>query len=160
MAAPDEFAALAEELRAQSTSSRAGEGDPSPGKANKRQMARPMLGLANCRPKNKVKSSNTQPCTSPITRSYSIDRHGGNYQEYFKLTLAIARSGVPDAENIFVEAASIAKDADPTRCCGSFFRTASTRQPSNDSVTVGTLFYAASQSGADFSPWKQLADDQ
>ena len=65
---------------------------------------------------------------------------------------------MPDAENIFVEAASIAKEADPEEELRKFFQNCEHAQPSNDSVTVGTLFYVASQCGADFSQWKQIAD--
>ena len=44
------------------------------------------------------------------------------------------------------------------RRCGVFSRTAKTRQPRTNGVTVGTLFYIAIQCGADFSQWKQIAD--
>src|SRR5277367_278852 len=44
---------------------------------------------------------------------FELSEHGGNYQEYERLTIAIARSGVADAETIFVEGASSARGADP-----------------------------------------------
>ena len=83
--------------------------------------------------------------------------HGGNYQEYFKLTLAIARSRVQDAEDIFIEAASIAKEAAPEDALRKFFQGCEHAQPSDNRVTVGTLFYLARQCGADFGQWKQVA---
>jgi hypothetical protein len=39
-----------------------------------------------------------------------------------------------------------------------FFRACHTAAPPEDGITVGTLFHIASQAGADFSPWRQLAD--
>ena len=70
MAAPVEFAALVEELRAQNASSGTDEGDPPAGETseNKRQMPRLTYGFPNCRLKNKAKSSNTPPCTLPKTQ--------------------------------------------------------------------------------------------
>jgi hypothetical protein len=87
-------------------------------------------------------------------------RHGGNYQEYFKLALAIARSGVPEAEDIFVEAALTAKEADPEQKLREFFRSCECAPARSDGVTVATLLHHADQCGADFSQWKQLADAQ
>ena len=46
------------------------------------------------------------------SRLFDLGKHGGNYQQYFKLALAIARSEVPDAEDIFVKAASTPSDAE------------------------------------------------
>jgi hypothetical protein len=82
--------------------------------------------------------------------------NGGNNAEYYKLTTAIARSGAPSAEALFVRHASKAKDADPeealrqhfSRCCGS-------PRPGSRDVTIGTLLHLAQQHGADFSKWKQ-----
>ena len=56
------------------------------------------------------------------SKLFELTANGGNYQEYFKLTLAIARSGVADAEDIFVEAASIAKEADSEEGLRKFFQ--------------------------------------
>ena len=159
VAAPDQFAALAEELRAQSTSSCTSENDPSPpdGEQTVDAVAHAWFGkLPTEKQSEVVKYAALHIANS--SKLLELGKHGGNYQEYFKLTLAIARSGVPDAENIFVEAASLAKEADPDDALRKFFQNCEHAQPSNDSVTVGTLFYVASQCGADFSEWKQLAD--
>ena len=42
-----------------------------------------------------------------------LEADGGNNAEYYKLTTAVARSGAPNAEDIFVKHASSAKNADP-----------------------------------------------
>jgi putative DNA primase/helicase len=89
---------------------------------------------------------------------FQLTQHGGNYQEYFKVALAIARSGVPDAEDIFVQAALTASDADPEQKLRDFFRSCECAQPQFNSVTVGTLLHHANQCGADFSQWKRLVD--
>ena len=81
--------------------------------------------------------------------------HGGNDQEYERLTIAIARSGVPEAEAIFVEAASSAKDADPEDDLRNYFRTFTCVDQDADGITAGTLFNAARRYGADFSPWER-----
>jgi hypothetical protein len=91
------------------------------------------------------------------SKLFELTRHGGNYQEYLKLTFAIARSGVGDAEAIFVEAALIAKDAEPVEELRNFFqKCASAAQPAGG-ITVGTMLHMAQQNGADFDKWKSLA---
>ena len=55
------------------------------------------------------------------SKLFELTKHGGNYQEYLKLAFAIARSGVDEAEAIFVEAASTAKDAVVRRGAPNFF---------------------------------------
>ena len=159
VAAPDEFAALAEELRAQSTSSRASESDQPPMEHEQTADAEANAWFGKLPPERQsevVKYAALHIANN--SKLFELTKNGGNYQEYFKLTLAIARSGVPDAENIFIEAASIAKEADPEEVLRKFFQNCEHAQPSNDSVTVGTLFYVASQCAADFSQWKQIAD--
>jgi hypothetical protein len=94
------------------------------------------------------------------SKIFELSHHGGNYQEYFKIALAIARSGVADREDIFVEAALTAKDADPEPKLRDFFRSCECAPQRSDGVTVGTLLHYANQCGADFGKWKQLADAQ
>ena len=159
VAAPDEFTALAEELRAQSTSSRTSESDPSPrdGEQTLDAEANTWFGKLSSEKQSEVVKYAALHIANN-SKMLELGKHGGNYQDYFKLTIAIARSGVPDAENIFVEAASLAKEADPEDVLRKFFQNCEHAQPSNDSVTVGTLLYVASQCSADFNQWKQLAD--
>ena len=88
---------------------------------------------------------------------FERNEHGGNDQEYERLTIAIARSGVPEAEAIFVEAASSAKDADPEDDLRSFFRTFTCDDQDNDGITVGTLLNVARHCGADFGPWEKTS---
>jgi putative DNA primase/helicase len=64
---------------------------------------------------------------------------------------------VQDAENIFVEAASTAKDADTDAELRKFFQGCERAEASTNGVTVGTLFYIASECGADLSNWKHIA---
>jgi hypothetical protein len=89
------------------------------------------------------------------SKLFELTRHGGNNDEYFKLTLAIARSRVLSAEDIFVEAASIAQDADPEEKLRKDFQNCESAEPHTESVTVGTLLYIARQYGADFDQWKR-----
>jgi uncharacterized protein DUF5906 len=157
VAAPDEFAALAEELCAQSRNLRTGKSDPSPGDGG--QTADAESAWFDKLPPEK-QSEVVKYAALHIAKNskqFELTKHGGNHQEYLKLTFAIARSGVPNAEDIFVEAASIAKEADSEEDLRKFFQDCDRAQPSNDGITVGTLFYVAIQCGADFSPWKQVA---
>lgn len=86
--------------------------------------------------------------------------NGGNYLQYVRLALAIARSRVPDAEEIFLEAASKAKDADSEEDLRRFFRNCEVAHPHINRVTIGTLLYSAQQCRADFSKWKLIADEE
>jgi hypothetical protein len=65
---------------------------------------------------------------------------------------------VPDAEDIFVEAASTAKRADTEEQLRSYFQNRAASQPPDQAITVGTLFHIAGRCGADFSQWKEIAD--
>ena len=158
VAAPDEFAALAEELRAQSTSSRTGKSDPSPGNGKHTADAETNAWFGKLPPEKQSEVIKYAALhIAKNSKLFELTEYGGNHQEYLKLTFAIARSGVAEAEEYFVEVASIAKDADPEEELRKFFQDCERAQPSNDGVTVGTLFHVASQCGADFSKWKQIA---
>jgi hypothetical protein len=91
---------------------------------------------------------------------FELTKYGGNNDEYFKLALAIARSGVPNAEDIFVEAASTAKDADPEEKLRKDFQNYECAEPRDHGVTVGTLLLLAQQNGANFDAWKRPAPNQ
>lgn len=88
---------------------------------------------------------------------FERNKHGGNDQEYERLTIAIVRSGVPDAETIFVAAALSAKDTDPEDDLRQFFRACACGNPDTDGITAGTLLNAARRCGADFSPWEKIS---
>ena len=60
------------------------------------------------------------------SKTFELSKHGGNYQNYLRLAFAIARSSVKDAEEIFIRAASTAKDADPEHDLRRFSRSAKT----------------------------------
>jgi archaellum biogenesis ATPase FlaH len=84
-----------------------------------------------------------------------LEANGGNNAEWYKLTTAVARSGAPNAENIFVKYASGAKDSDPedelrkhfTRCCNN-------QSLGQHGITVATLLHVAHQNGANFDKWR------
>jgi hypothetical protein len=159
VAAPDEFATLSEDLRAQGMSSRMGEGDPPNKDGAQTADGKPHTWFSKLPPEKQSEVVRYAALhIANNSRLFELTSNGGNYQEYLKLTLAIARSRLPDAENIFVEAASIAKNADPEEKLREFFKNCERAQPLVNSVTVGTLFHVASQCGADFGPWKQIAD--
>ena len=68
------------------------------------------------------------------SKLFELTVNGGNYQEYLKLTLAIARSGVAEAEDIFVEAASTAKDADTDEVLTKLFRNCEAAAPTHQTA--------------------------
>jgi hypothetical protein len=173
-----EFSALAEELRSQSGATGRNVYSPS-NSSSQPQIAdprkwEPLLGSSDLaagietgawldRLPAEVRSEVIRHAVSHIAKGskiFELSEHGGNNQEYFKVALAIARSGVPDAEDIFVEAALTAKGADPEQKLRKFFRTCECAEERSDGVTEGTLLHHANQCGADFGKWKQLADAQ
>jgi Family of unknown function (DUF5906) len=154
VAAPDAFAALADELQGQSKSSRTDDGNQSSALSSEKS-GHTDAGWFSRLPPDK-QSEVVKYAALHIAKNsnlFELTANGGNYQEYFKLTLAIARSGVPDAEDIFVEAASKARDADSEEKLRSSFQDCKAADPRTNGVTVGTLFYTASQCGADFGRW-------
>jgi hypothetical protein len=157
-AAPDQFEALAEELRAQSKSSSAGEGNPSRedgGHAADAQTGGWFEKLPADKQSEVVRYAALHVANN--SKLFELSKHGGNHQDYVKLTLAIARSGVSDAEDIFVAAASTAKEADSEDQLRKFCQDCRDAQPHINQVTVGTLIHFAHECGADFSQWKQIA---
>jgi hypothetical protein len=157
VAAADQFAALAEELRAQSQSSHNDERGRTFAKHQADAEANTWFGdLSPDKQSEVVRYAALH--IAKHSKLFELAQYGGNYQEYLRLAFAIARSGVIDADDIFVEAASIAKDADAEDKLREFFRDCERAPPTDHAVTIGTLLYAASQCGADFSPWKNVAD--
>jgi hypothetical protein len=93
------------------------------------------------------------------TQLLELESDGGNNAEYYKLTVSVARSGAPNAEEIFVKHASSAKSADSNEKLRQHFSRCSESQPSgNREITVGTLLHTARECGANFDQWKQIAD--
>jgi len=89
------------------------------------------------------------------TRLLELEADGGNNAEYYKLTMSVARSGAPNAEDIFVKHASSAKNADPDDALRQHFSRCRASQPSgNREITVGTLLLLAQQNWANFDQWK------
>jgi putative DNA primase/helicase len=162
IAAPVAFAALAEELQAQIKSSRTGNCDqppaPSADSGEQTEDIETDAWFGKLPPEKRSEVIKYAALhIAKNSRQFELTVNGGNYQEYLKLTLAIARSGVPDAEDIFVEAAFIAKDADPEENLRNFFRECTRAERRPDGITVGTLFHSAIQCGANFGSWKEIA---
>lgn len=163
IAAPVTFAALAEELQAQIKSSHSGDGDLStaPLFQNGEETADAEANAWFGKLPPEKQSEVVKYAALHIAKNsklFELTGNGGNYQEYLKLAFSLARSGVAAAEDIFIEAASTAKDADTDEALRSFFKKCEDAQAPTNGITVGTLFYNAIQCGADFSPWKQIAD--
>ena len=162
-AAPEAFAALIEELQAQIKSSHSSEVDrpAAPVPENGEQTADADTNAWFPKLPAKQQCEVVKYAALYIAKNsklFELTGNGGNYQDYLKLAFALSRSGVAEAENIFVEAASTAKDADANEALRSFFKKCEKAQLPTNGVTVGTLFYIAMQYGADFSPWTQIAD--
>jgi len=94
------------------------------------------------------------------SKLFELTGNGGNYQDYWRLALAIARSGVENAEVIFVEAASTARDADAEGKLRKFFQNCKCAEPRDDGIKVGTLFHMARQYGANFDAWMYRSQQQ
>ena len=92
------------------------------------------------------------------SEAFELTKHGGNYNQYLRLALAIARSDVPDAEKIFVEAASTAKQPDPKDKLQKFFQNCRQAKKRPGGTTVATLLHMARQYGAELKKWKILAE--
>jgi hypothetical protein len=88
------------------------------------------------------------------TTLLELEANGGNNAEYYKLTTAVARSGAPRAEDIFVKHASAAKDADTEDELRRYFTRCRAGQTlGQHGITVGTLLHVAQQNGANFDKW-------
>ncbi len=89
------------------------------------------------------------------TQLLELEQDGGNNAEYYKLTTSVARSGAPNAEDIFVKHASRAKNADTEEALRQYFSHCRDSQPlGNQEITIGTLLFVAQQNGANFDRWK------
>ncbi len=158
IAAPVEFAALAEQVQARSRASSPGKGQ-APAEDRQQAAGAEASGWFEKLP-TVTQSQVVRYAALHIAKNskpFELSKYGGSHQDYVKLTLAIARSGVPDAEDIFVEAASIAKEADSEDELRKFFPDCRDAKPHTNQVTVGTLLHFAHECGADFSQSKQIA---
>jgi hypothetical protein len=80
---------------------------------------------------------------------------GGDNLKYYAITTAIAVSGAPRAEDIFVKYASAVENADDDAVLREHF--ARCKKDADGRITVGTLILWARQAGGDFSKWKHQA---
>ena len=155
-AAPDEFAALAKELEGQIKSSRSSKKDPPSSNGGQKSDTDVNAWFDNLPPERQSEVIKYAALhVAKNSKLFELTAHGGNYQQYLKLALAIARSGAPDAEDIFVEAASIAKEADSDEELRKFFEDCERAGPRIDGVTIGTLLHLAQQHGGNFDLWKR-----
>ena len=84
---------------------------------------------------------------------------GDNYQ-WYRLTTAVARSGAPNAEDIFVKHASTAKNADPEDALREHFtRCQKDRHPNTGESPSAPCWGLRLEHGADFEPWRCLQHD-
>ena len=159
--APDEFAALAEELSAETRKSYTSDHQSNaPWSERSEHKETETQAWFSKLPTDK-QSEVVKYAALHIAKNsklFELSANGGNYQDYLKLAFAIARSKVQDAADIFVEAASSAKDADPDEKLREFFQDCKRADQGVDGITVGSLFHFAHQCGADFSKWKHFAD--
>jgi primase-polymerase (primpol)-like protein len=92
------------------------------------------------------------------TSFLELEEDGGNNDQWYRLTTAVARSGAPHAESIFVKHALKAKNHDPEDALREHFaRCQNTPPPEGQGITVGTLLRLASEHGADFEQWRNCA---
>jgi hypothetical protein len=134
IAAPNEFAALAEELDAQRTNSGPAR-DKKPAAKSARNRDKSQTGwfdkLSSDQQSEVVRYAALHIANN--STHFELGQHGGDYtQAYLRLAFAIARSGVEDAEDIFVEAATVAKDADSDADLRKFFWACHTAAPPED----------------------------
>jgi hypothetical protein len=77
--------------------------------------------------------------------------NGSNNAYYDRLTVSVARSGAPNAEDFFVKHASAGKGGDTGYALRQHFFRCRTSPPSTtQGITVGTLLHLARKLGADF----------
>ena len=89
------------------------------------------------------------------TKVFECEEDGGLNADWYRLSCAIARSGAPDAENIFVEFGLKAKNPDSEEKLREHFNR--TDFQGTGSISVGTLLGWAQKAGADFGEFKTAA---
>jgi hypothetical protein len=86
------------------------------------------------------------------TNILRLTANGGDNLKYYTITTAVAVSGAPHAEEIFVKHASAVANADPDDVLRQHF--ARCKNDADGRISVGTLILWAREAGADFSKWK------
>src|SRR5262249_54956529 len=89
------------------------------------------------------------------TNLLRLTANGGDNLKYYVITTAVAVSGAPHAEEIFVKYASAVENADPDDVLRQHF--ARCKSDADGRISVGTLILLAREAGADFSKWKHQA---
>lgn len=151
VAAPDAIEALVAELKSSLGRS---SGLATAGLAPKDEQRENLEWFERLRPEQKKKVLEyATGYLAEHSNVFKLTQDGGNYADYLHVTLALARSGVDEAEDMFVAAASNVTDADPEPDLRKFFQQCETAKHPEKRVTVATLFYMAAQHGADFTQW-------
>jgi hypothetical protein len=89
------------------------------------------------------------------TNILKLTADGGDNLQYYTITTAVAVSGAPHAEDIFVKYASAVENADSDDVLREHF--ARCRRDADGRISVGTLILLGFQAGGDFSRWKHQA---
>jgi hypothetical protein len=148
--APTETRALVDEVRAKETASKTHQSSRHPRPAT----FEPSYWFETLPPEQKDEVIDyALMVIAKSTRILELEANGGNNAEYYTLTTSAARSGAPNAEDIFVKHASGAKNAESDETLRQHFARCGGTPPSGDrEITVGTLLLLAQQNGATSMP--------
>ncbi len=91
-----------------------------------------------------------------------LENNGGHTNPlWYRLTTAVARSGAPNAEEIFVKHARSTKNPEPEDFLRQHFaRCQNSPPPEGPEITIGTLLGLAREHGADFGKWRREHEAQ
>src|SRR5262249_11989839 len=89
-------------------------------------------------------------CIANNSTLLQLEDHGGDNDKWYRLVASIARSGAPQAEDIFVKHASTATNPDPPDKLREKFAYC---EKNPRGITVGTFIHWAKQCDANFEPW-------
>jgi hypothetical protein len=155
IAAPDAIDALVAELQSSSGhSSSAGTGPEAPKEEQREVEWFDRLRPEQCEEVLKYATN----YLAEHSNCFKLTKDGGNYADYLRVALALARSGIDAAEDIFVGAASEVSGADPEADLRRFFEQCKKAERRDQHVTVATLFFEARKYGADFDHWRENDD--
>jgi len=165
-AADDELQALIAEVRAEEAAGKAGQKSPAAAPAAGMAAAfahlDPNQGLGQgidawfdlLTPEQKDEALDyALQVIASKTPLLELEEDGGDNDQWYRLTAAVARSGAPNAEDIFIKYASMAKNADPENALREYFAQC---RKNPRGVTVATLLWLAQEHGADFDKWRDL----
>jgi primase-polymerase (primpol)-like protein len=150
-AIPEEFAALAEEVRAKQTAAEKEK------RENDAKDPRFTSQWFNFLPPEQQDTclDYALGIVAAKTKMLELRDNGGDNLAWFRIATSVARSGAPHGEEIFVKHASGAEDADDEVELGKMFtRCRDSAMPEQEGITVGTLLHVAMDNGGDFGSWR------